>query len=40
MDLNLSKEQIAAELDLSVDDAQTMTTQLREGVGVKKSRPT
>jgi transposase-like protein len=40
MGLNLSNEQIAAELDLSVGDAQAMTTQLREGIEVKKSRPT
>lgn len=37
MGLNLSNEQIADELDLSVGDAQTMTTQLREGIVVKKS---
>jgi transposase-like protein len=37
MGLNLSNEQIAAELDLSSGDAQEMTTQLREGVVVKKS---
>jgi len=36
MGLNLSNEQIAAELDLSVGDAQAMTTQLREGIVVKK----
>jgi len=36
MGLNLSNEQIAAELDLAVGDMQTMTTQLREGVVVKK----
>jgi transposase-like protein len=37
MGLNLSNEQIAAELDLSVGDAQEMTSQLREGVVDKKS---
>jgi transposase-like protein len=37
MGLNLSNEQIAAELDLAVGDVQTMTTQLREGVVVKKA---
>ncbi len=37
MGLNLSNEQIAAELDLPLNEAQTMTTQLREGVVVKKS---
>jgi len=37
MGLNLSNEQIAAELELSVGDAQAMTTQLREGLMVKKS---
>jgi len=37
MGLNLSNEQIAAELGLSVGDAQVMTTQLREGIVVKKS---
>ena len=36
MGLNLSNEQIAAELDLASGDAQQMTTQLREGVVVKK----
>jgi transposase-like protein len=36
MGLNLSNEQIAAELDLAEGDAQTMTTQLREGIVVKK----
>jgi hypothetical protein len=36
MGLNLSNEQIAAELDLGVGDAQAMTTQLREGIVVKK----
>lgn len=38
MGLNLSNEQIAAELDLAIGDAQAMTTQLREGIEVKKSR--
>lgn len=37
MGLNLSNEQIAAELDLASGDAQQMTAQLREGVVVKKS---
>ena len=37
MGLNLSNEQIAAELSLSVGDVQAMTSQLREGVVVKKS---
>ena len=32
MGLNLSNEQIAQELDLNPDDAQRMTTQLREGI--------
>ena len=32
MGLNLSNEQIAHELDLNSDDAQKMTTQLREGI--------
>jgi len=36
MGLNLSNQQIAAELDLNKDDVQAMTTQLREGVVVKK----
>jgi len=40
MGLNLSNEQIAAELDLAVGDAQAMTTQLRESIEVKKSRRT
>src|SRR5512144_291299 len=34
--LNLSNEQIAQELDLHPDDAQDMTTQLREGVVRRK----
>lgn len=38
MGLNLSNEQIAAELDLSPGDAQAMTTQLRVGIVVKKSQ--
>jgi len=37
MRLNLSNEQIAAELDLAAGDVQTMTTQLRDGIVVKKS---
>jgi hypothetical protein len=37
MGLNLSNEQIAAELDLAIGDAQAMTTQLREGIEVKKA---
>ena len=37
MGLNLSNEQIAAELDLDADTVQVMATQLREGVMVKKS---
>ena len=37
MGLNLSNEQIAAELDLSPGDAQAMTSQLREGIVAKKS---
>ena len=37
MGLNLSNEQIAAELDLSVNEVQAMTTQLRQGIVVKKS---
>ena len=36
MGLNLSNEQIARELDLDPDDAQRMTTQLREGVVRRK----
>lgn len=38
MGLNLSNEQIAAELDLAAGDAQQMTTRLREGIVAKKSR--
>lgn len=37
MGLNLSNEQIAAELDLSGNEVQTMTSQLREGIVAKKS---
>ena len=36
MGLNLSNEQIAHELDLNGDDAQKMTTQLREGIVERK----
>jgi hypothetical protein len=39
MGLNLSNEQIFAELGLLVGDVQEMTTQLREGIVVKKARP-
>ena len=39
MGLNLSNEQIAAELELDADTVQGMATQLREGVVVKKSPP-
>ena len=38
MGLNLSNYQIAAELDLTPPEVQTMTTQLREGI-VKKKNP-
>jgi len=38
MGLNLSNQQIAAELDLDPDNVQDMTTQLREGISVKKSQ--
>lgn len=38
MGLNLSNEQIAAELDLAVGDVQAMTSQLREGIVAKKSQ--
>ena len=38
MGLNLSNAQIAAELDLAPGEAQHMTSQLREGVGLKKSQ--
>ena|SRR2546425_11789356 len=37
MGLNLSNEQIAAELNLASGDAQHMTAQLRAGVVLKKS---
>lgn len=37
MGLNLSNQQIAAELNLNKNDVQAMTTQLREGIVVKKS---
>ena len=37
MGLNLSNEQIAAELDLAPGDAQAMTSQLRQGIVEKKS---
>src|SRR4051794_19088405 len=35
--LNLSNQQIAAELALDKDDVQAMTTQLRTGIALKKS---
>ena len=38
MGLNLSNEQIAAELGLNSDDARVMASQLREGVVAKKSQ--
>lgn len=38
MGLNLSNQQIAAELELNKDDVQAMTTQLREGIVAKKSQ--
>lgn len=38
MGLNLSNQQIAAELDLDADTVQVMATQLRERVVDKKSR--
>jgi transposase-like protein len=38
MGLNLSNQQIAAELDLNEEDVQVMATQLREGVMAKKSQ--
>lgn len=38
MGLNLSNEQIAQELDLASKDAQTMTSQLRAGIMLKKSQ--
>jgi transposase-like protein len=40
MGLNLSNQQIAAELDLNKDDVQAMTTQLRTGIVAKKSQST
>ena len=40
MGLNLSNEQIAQELDLNSDDAQEMTTQLREGLVERKPEVT
>jgi transposase-like protein len=40
MGLNLSNEQIASEVDLPVNEVQTMTSQLREGIVVKKSLST
>jgi transposase-like protein len=40
MGLNLSNEQIAHELDLNSDDAQKMTTQLREGIVERKPEVT
>jgi transposase-like protein len=39
MGLNLSNEQIAAELDVDADTVQVMAAQLREGVVAKKSPP-
>jgi transposase-like protein len=38
MGLNLSNEQIAAELDLASGDVQGMTSQLRQGIVAKKSQ--
>jgi hypothetical protein len=38
MGLNLSNTPIAAELDIDRDVAQDTTTQLREGIVVKKAR--
>jgi hypothetical protein len=38
MGLNLSNEQIAAELDLTIPDTYIMATQLREGIVKKKNR--
>jgi len=38
MGLNLSNQQIAAELGLNKDDVQQMTSQLRAGVVDKKSQ--
>jgi transposase-like protein len=40
MGLNLSHEQIAQELDLNPDDAQEMTSQLREGIVVRRPQVT
>ena len=40
MGLNLSNEPIAQELDLNSDDAQKMTTQLREGIVERKPEVT
>jgi len=40
MGLNLSNEQIAQELDLNPDDAQKMTSQLREGIVERKPEVT
>ena len=36
MGLNLSNQQIAAELSLNLSDVQQMTTHLREGIVEKK----
>jgi len=38
MGLNLSNEQIAADLDLPLSEVQAMTSRLRQGVVVKKAR--
>jgi len=38
MGLNLSNQQIAAELDLNQDDVQVMTNQLREGIVQSKPK--
>jgi hypothetical protein len=38
MGLNLSNQQIAAELELHPDDVQDMTMQLRTGIMIKKAR--
>ena len=40
MGLNLSNHHIAQELDLNKDDAQQMTSQLRQGIVRKKPSPT
>lgn len=37
MGLNLSNQQIAAELGLNKDDVQAMTTHLRQGINEKKN---